>query len=399
MKKMLSMLLVILLVLTALIPAMAEETEADTLLMQELTEWAARYQARAIAARPLNDPAASLTEDGYEFIYDFATIYADTPVMSEDTVLSAIVLTSAAEDGPRGTSVDDTAAVIFAAFYQENAELRGNHDFAVLYSIDLLPESLQWGQVQRDGQRIETIQYAVHELQTVGGEGYTDAGVIYTMEEGLVGAIRVYGLDARIDAVQVYEVLASLRDVSLNGDYVQVPFSYDGAALEKFCAEDLLFSGLDFVGLTPESAAAALGQPLDDQWMEDVDGHIRTMAFENCEMTFLYDAAKENARIYMLMLTGPGLEGPRAIRLGDSFAQVFNRFRNGEGEYDGLSAEVLYGEPGMGESGLAEYGLDASASLKYSLCLEDGSCITLSMHFSAGTMVMDEAMLYIEYVK
>ncbi len=393
-KTMLSLLITILLLTAAMCPAFSEETEADTLLLQELTEWADRYRERAIGAEPLNDPADSLTADGYEFIYDFATLYADTPVMSRDTVVSAVVLFSAEEEGPRGTSVDDSAAVILSSYYQENEVLLGSREFAVLYSIDLLPESLQWGQVQRSGQRIETIQYAVHELHA-SGEGYTDAGVIYTMQEGVVGAIRVYGLDARIDQGQVYEVLTSLRAVALDDSYSQVPFSYDGSELEKFNAADLQFSNLDFAGMTPDEAIAALGQPIDDQWMTDLDGHIRTMTFADCEMTYLYDAAKENASIYMLLISSDSLEGPRAVCLGDSFAAVFNRFRNGEGDFDGVSYEVLYGSEESGEFGIAEYGTDASATLRYGLVLENGERVVLHLYFGSGTMELEEVMLYI----
>lgn len=393
MKKMKSLLLMLLAAVLVPCMAAAEENEADTLLLQELTEWATRYQARAIASTPLNDPANSITDEGYEFIYDFATIYADTPVMSEDTAISAVVITSPEEEGPRGTCIDDTTAVILSAFYHENDGLRGTRDFAVLYSIDLLPDSLQWAQVQRNGQRVETIQYAVHDQMTTGGDGYTDAGVIYTMQDGTVSAIRVYGLNSRITQRQVYDVLTALRDVAIADSYAQVPFSYDGASLAKFGGEDLQFSGLDFASMTPEEAVGVLGNPIDDLWLEDSgNGHIRTMTFADCEITFLYNADKTNPRVYMLMLTTDGMEGPRAVRVGDTFPEVFNRFRNGEGEFDGVSREELYGSEASGEFGVAEYGSDASATLRYGLVLEDGSHVVLNLRFT--TMVLDEIMLY-----
>ena len=118
MKSLLCMLLALLLLTPCM--ALAEETDADTLQLAELTDWAARYHARALNAEPLNDPAASFTSDGYEFIYDFATLYGDTPVMSADTELSAVVITSASEEGPRGTMVDDGMQVVLSAYYHEN---------------------------------------------------------------------------------------------------------------------------------------------------------------------------------------------------------------------------------------------------------------------------------------
>ena len=388
--KMLSLLTALLL---AVLPVcvLAEESEADTLLLGELTEWAERYKERAMMSEPLNDPKASLTEEGYEFIYDFATLYADKAVMKDDTVISAVVVTSPEEEGPRGVKVDDTLTVATAAFYNENAELRGSRDSALLYLIDLLPESLQWAEIQRDGQRVETIQYAVHEQMTTGGDGYTDAGLILTMQDGTVSAIRVYGLDSRITFDEVYEVRSRMRASAMADDYVQVPFSYDGASLAKFSGEDLVFSGMEFTALTPEYAAMLLGEPLSDSWVQDGETTIRTMTFADCELTFL-EGADGKAEIYMFLLTSGGVEGPRAVRVGDTFAEVFNRFRNGEGAFDGVSREVLYGSEESGEFGVAEYGSDASVTLRYGLVLEEGERVVLHMTFTE--MVLSEVMLY-----
>lgn len=388
--KMLSLLTALLL---AVLPicALAEESEADTLLLSEVTEWAERYKERALSCEPLNDPKASLTEDGYAFIYDFATLYADKAVMKEDTVISAVVVTSPEEEGPRGVKVDDTLTVATAAFYNENDLLLGSRDSALLYLIDLLPESLQWAEIQRDGQRVQTIQYAVHEQQSTGGDGYTDAGLILTMQDGTVSAIRVYGLDSRISFDEVYEVRSRMRAAAMADDYQQVPFSYDGASLAKFSGEDLVFSGMEFTTLTPAYAAMMLGEPLSDSWVQDGETTIRTMTFADCELTFL-EGADGKAEIYMFLLTSGGVEGPRAVRVGDTFSEVFNRFRNGEGAFDGVSREVLYGSEESGEFGVAEYGSDASVNLRYGLVLEEGERVVLHMTFTE--MVLSEVMLY-----
>lgn len=391
MKSVVVLLLALLLALPCL--AAAEESAADTLTMAEVTEWTERYRERALASKPLNTPKESLTSDGYEFIYDFATIYAEKATLKADTVINAVVITSPEEEGPRGVCVDDSMQVVLSAFYNENPELQGTRSGAVLYMIDLLPDALQWGEVQRDGQRVETIQYAVHDQLTTGGDGYTDAGVIFTMQDGTVSAIRVYGTESRIGMDEVYGMRSYMQSAALVTDYQQVPFSYDGAALEKFHGGDLVFSGIDFAALTPEEALALLGDPIGDEWMEDGDnGFTRMMSFPNCEITFEYDMNKENPEIYMLLLVTDGIEGPRAVRIGDTFSQVFNRFRNGEGAFDGVSREVLYGDEITGEFGMAEYGMDASAALRYGLVLEDGRYVVLHLTFTA--MELSEVMLY-----
>lgn len=387
MKYMLAMLLAILL-LPCL--ALAEETEADTLTLPELTEWAARYQARAIDGELLNEPA--LTEDGYEFIYDFATIYADRDRMNADTLIYAVVITDPNEEGPRGVKVDDTLAAATAAFYTENPELRGSRENAMLYMIDMLPESLKWAEMQRDGQRVQTVQYAVHEQLTTGGDGYTDAGLILTMQDNTVSAIRVYGLNSRISFDEVYQLRDQLIIASQADDYVQVPMSYDGASLEKFSGADLVFAGFDFTALTPESAMVMLGEPLSDEWMQDESMAIRTMVFSDCEITFTCDADGSNPRIYMLLITSGGMDGPRAVCVGNTFPEVFNRFRNGEGEFDGVSHEILYGSEESGEFGVADYGSDASVTLRYGLVLQEGGRVVLHMTFTE--MVLTEIMVY-----
>lgn len=391
MKNMLCLLLALLLCPFA---ALAEESEADALVLEELTIWAERYHQRAMESEPLNNPAESLTDDGYAFVYEFATLYADTAVMSQDTLISTVVVTSAEEEGLRGVNVDDPLNVVLSAFYSENPNLLGTREFAMLYSLDMMPDSYQWGEVQRDGQRIQTIQYAVHEQLTTGGEGYTDAGVIFTMQENMVSAIRVYGLDTRATQEEVYGVLTLNRLVAMDESYAQVPFSYTGSELAKFDGTDLQFSGLDFMSGTPEDVMALLGQPEEDAWMDDGEnGTIRTLTFAEAEFVYLCDVNRENPAVYMMLITDDGFEGPRGVRIGDSFASVFNRFRNGEGEYDGVSTEVLYGNAADGVFGEALYGTDASSTLRYGLVLADGTRVVL--HLTFDMMVLTEIMLYV----
>ena len=127
--------------------------------------------------------------------------------------------------------------------------------------------------------------------------------------------------------------------------------------------------------------------------MEDGEnGTIRTLTFAEAEFVYLCDVNREHPAVYMMLITDDGFEGPRGVRIGDSFASVFNRFRNGEGEFDGVSHETLYGSEASGEFGVADYGSDASVTLRYGLVLEDGSRVVLHMTFTE--MVLMEIMVY-----
>ena len=116
------------------------------------------------------------------------------------------------------------------------------------------------------------------------------------------------------------------------------------------------------------------------------------MTYADCEITFTCQADGSNPEIYMLLITAPGMDGPRAVSVGNTFPEVFNRFRNGEGEFDGVSHETLYGSEASGEFGVADYGSDASVTLRYGLVLEDGSRVVLHMTFTE--MVLMEIMVY-----
>mgnify|MGYP005925360103 FL=1 len=395
MKKCVALFLALMMVLS-LITAVAE-SDADALDYDELMDWAEGFKTRALAAgAPLNDPTeeAAYTEDGYAFVYDFATLYMDRPEMTADSVLQAVVVYSPEEQGPRGTGVDQLSSEVLNAFYNENDDLQGDSSFAALYVSDTMPAGALWGWVQRDGQRIETIQYAVHEQLSSGGDGYTDCGLVYTLSDNLVAAIRAYGLNETISADEVRSNLDAVQEVSEKTEYAQVPTSINGSELEMFDRDDLIFSGLDFLSLTPEEAETRLGAAQEDDWMEDEGAYLRSMEFASCTMTFSYDAQKQNPTLEMLSIDMDGLEGPRCVRIGDTLSSVISRFRNGEGDYDGVSREVLYGDGENAPYGLAEYGDDATAGLWYAAKLEDGRTVVLSMSFEQ--MYLSDITLYVD---
>ena len=381
--------------LIAFVPAVAEEYPDGALTMEELTEWVAGFKAMAMESAPYNNPydPEAYSEDGYAFIYDFGTLYMDRPEMTEEAVVRALVVTSYEVPGPRGVGVDYLTSEVLGAFYNENESLAGDESFAALYLSDTMPTGALWAWVQRDGQRVHTIQYAIHDQLTTGGEGYTDAGLIFTMQADSVAAIRAYGLDARVSEDVVLSNIEAVQEVAACTDYVQVPLSYSGAAM-PLTREDLVFSGVDFVYMTPESAEAALGAASETIWVQDDNGeYLCTMEFPSCSVTFIFDQNKQNPRPYMMLIDLDRMEGPRAVRLGDTFASVFNRFRHGEGTFDGVSSETLYGTEGTAPWGVATYGDNADATLRYAVETERG---TIVLHMTFETMMLSEIMLYMQ---
>ena len=374
--------LLFVLALLPVLPAVAEETSADILTLEELLQWAESYKLRALESTPINDPYAeeSYTDDGYEFIYDFVTLYMDGPELTADSVVQGLVVTSEEEEGLRGVRVWDTAQDVLNAYYTENPDLVGNREQALIYAVDLMPGGGYIAMLHRDGQRIQVIDYVVHEQAATGADGYTDAGLIYTIQDNNVLAIRAYGLDSRFLDGDVSMALENAREIAAENTYSMVFSSYVGSELEPFDTEDMRFSGIDFPSLTPEDAITVLGEPQEDVWLDNDGSYLRTMQFVSCEITFAYDGAQQNPRVRNMLIDTDLLEGPRSVRVGDTVASVLNRFRNGEGESDGFR-EVLYGDEATDSYGVAEYGVGVSAVLRYGATSQDGVPVVMYLNF------------------
>ena len=116
------------------------------------------------------------------------------------------------------------------------------------------------------------------------------------------------------------------------------------------------------------------------------------MEFPGCEIIFVYDQNKQTPHVESLAIMQDGMEGPRGVRYGDSFASVLNRFRHGEGEYVDMQ-ETLYGDTATATYGQAEYGADASATLRYAFQAAGGEKVALHMNFEF--LELQEILLYI----
>ena len=375
--------------------AMAEEDSvAGVLEYGELMTWAESYLARARNLQPLNDPhaAEAYSEDGYQFVYDFGSLWLDSPEMTADSILRAVLITSEEELGPRDTHVDQTTAELLSSYYTENPTLLGDQGFAGIYQVNLLPEGAAWAWVQRDGQHIMAVQYAVQDQLATGGEGYTDAGLIYTIQEDLVAAIRAYGLDQTAQEEDVRANLLEVAQVFAAKDYVQYPLSYLGLDLEGLHAEEL--QAVPFLQANPEDLSARFGEPVEDTWLQDGDAWLRTMDYGDFEVTYAYDGRKANPALDGAEIVSGGVEGPRGLRIGDSFSSVYHRFRHGESSFDpDTLSELLYGDLNSASWGLVEYGEEADSVIRYATPWENGQAL---LYLSFDQLTLQDITLLIQ---
>ncbi len=387
-------LILILALLNMPIAGMATETDVGGLTMEELSGWAAKMLDLARKSAPLSSgPQANKTEDGYEVVYDFATLYLDTPELTDNSVLNAITVTGYDVECPRDVLVSDTQQMVLEAFADENPTLLGSEDFAVLYLSDSMPEEALWGWVQRDGQQIQAVQYAVHER--LSEDKYTDCGLLYSMNEGYVTAVRAYGLSVSVSQAQVEDTLSGVSLIQQDQAYFNYPQSSIGTDLDPFEREDLIFSGLDFLGLTPEAAIASLGTFETESWLQDDNGEwMRIIQWPMAEITFAYSSDKVFKRVDTLAVNQDGFEGPRGVQVGDTLSSVLMRFRHSEGEFDGTTTEVLYGDGQTPPFGLAEYDT-ATATLRYACQVEgSGDVKSVTLHMIFVDTTLSELFLY-----
>jgi hypothetical protein len=390
----LALILILALLLNMPIAGMATETDVGGLTMEELNGWASKVLEMARTNEPLSSgPQANKTEDGYEVVYDFATLYLDTPELTDNSVLNAITVTEEEVECPRGIGVFDTQQVLLEAFANENPTLLGSQDFAVLYLSDSLPEEALWGWVQRDGQQIQAVQYAVHER--LSEDKYTDCGLLYSLGDGYITAVRAYGLSVSVSQAKVEETIAGVLAIQKEQAYFNYPQSSVGTDIDPFEREDLLFSGLDFLGLTPEAAVASLGTFETESWLQDDNGEwLRIIQWPNAEITFAYSRDKVFKRVDTFAVNQRGIEGPRGVQVGDTLSSVLMRFRHSEGEFDGTSSEVLYGDVKTPPYGLAEYDA-ATATLHYACPIEGGGDVkSVTLHMIFVDTILSELYLY-----
>ena len=141
-------ILCMLVVMASLFPAVAEGVLKET----ELAAWVDEVLRCSAPLTPMNAPVGeeALTEDGYAFLYDFATLYYDKPVLDASSVLQAVSITDDRFAGQGGICLGSSTEALTAAFGVQNPYLLGDGTFAVFYRVNELPSAAYWSWAQLD---------------------------------------------------------------------------------------------------------------------------------------------------------------------------------------------------------------------------------------------------------
>jgi len=375
-------------------PALADD--AGVLTETELGTWLNTLLISTSDKQPLNAPVDedALTEDGYAFIYDSATLYYDKPVLDAQSVLSAISVTDEALDMPRGIRLGASGQMLISAYAWENPTLAGDDTFAPLYVLNQMPQGAYWALAQRTGDQLISVQCAIH--AQAGEDRYTDTGVLYTLQNGVIISIRIYGLSAFTNQAGVQSNLSAVSGISTG-------FSADAAdgvtlvsAAGAFEQSDLQFGRMDFLTLTETGAGVLFSEPANEDWAQDDSGQwLHSLEYEGASLVFSMDANKENPRLESLILNGQGDIGPRGLTIGMSLNDALVLFRSdGTGAVSG-SAALLYGDGQTAPFGTLERtGSDATLRYAAAIVSADGVTRQAALHLTFAGGQLAEIMLY-----
>ena len=212
MKKAIAFLLICILLCGLVSAAWADD--AGALAEGELSAWLNQLLLDTRDMQPLNAPVGeeALTEDGYAFLYDFATLYYDKPVLDRESVLRAVSITSDAYAAPRGITLGADETALLSTFGWQNPYLMGDGVMAAFYQIDEMPRAAYWSWASHDDEwQLTRVHCAIH--VQAGEDRYTDVSLVFELENGMISAIRLSGLDTFITAENVYANLDAVLDV------------------------------------------------------------------------------------------------------------------------------------------------------------------------------------------
>lgn len=315
-------------------------------------------------------------------------MYYDKPLLDEKSRLQALSVTDASFETPRGLRLGDTLEKLLLFYGWSNPELSGDGSLAPLYAIDALPQAAYWAWVQLENGSVSRVQCAVHALS---GDGYTDAGVIYTLSDGVIAGVSVYGVDKT----------ASLDDVKSNLSVVEAMILESEAELSEqpaFSQEDLVFSGLDYRALNEAMATEVFGAAGDESWsQDDPDSWMHTAERTGVLMTYIADADKQNERCDALLVQREGFEGPRGMRIGDSLDSVIGLFAmSPEGGATPSGATILYGDGQTAPYGILESNGEAVVTVNYCALMSspDGGEKPVHLYLTFLDNTLSEIMVY-----
>ena len=330
--------------------------------------------------------SVSPTADGYALRFKDFVLYADQKEWTEETSLKTAVLdVPPEEDGTypdiRGIAVGTPVGEVLSRYPLDNPSLSGTREEAWLCLSGSVPGNAFTGVLYRDGQTALSAVYSLYEMAPGGVLMYS---VNYAFARGAVSMIRVSIEPAFLSVQDAQKLFGECADLMSVHEYSAYLPPSDRPA-EPFNEEDLLFSGLDFLRLTPESARAVLGDPVDEAWAADSETWLHTLSWEGLSVTFICDAEKKPLYAAGLFLDEDLLEGPRGLMPGLFLSDILARFYSepSSAPANGPVKELYRLDDGS--SGQLEEPSEGLATVRYT-CFAEDSEVLLRLYTESGIL-------------
>ena len=382
MKRFLSILTVLVMTVTCVCWAAAD---AEALNRNDLHAWREQLLKDSLAD---NRYAADMREDGlFELAFDWYTLIADTQRLSSATRIEGVFFEMVPDEGEetpadiRGLRPGDTVEQLLAAWPNENESLVGTREEAVLYQSGSLPGQASAGLLKRNGQRAESVVYSLYQMTT---NGVSLSKVTYTLTGGIIDTIEI-GFDTELlTLADAQAEIAAILDVQSMTEFSAFLTNGESVAAEVFNRDDLIFSDIDFLSVTPEQLIALLGDDYAEEWAEDGDQCIRVMEWHALTAVFTYAADETLIGIDNLSMDEDILTGPRGLTVGDTLDVVLTRFCYEATEADGIHT-WLYGAVSDGNYAVMDSQYPGQAEVHY-VQTTDGQQVEMILYVNEGAL-------------
>jgi len=355
-----------------------------TLSKEELSVWREQLLKDSIQDNVYHVAPA---ENGrYTMEFAWYTLLTDTERLSAATRIYEVRFERApeGENTPadiHGVRPGDSLEKLLSAWPDENESLAGTREEAVLYALGQLPGQAAYGVVERDGQRIDSV---IHRHYMMTSAGVSMSEVYYSLQDGFVDAIAI---SFDVETLTVQDAIAEMdaaRDVQAMTEYSAF---LTGAQAENgpFGRDDLIFSGIDFLDVTPQSLQALLGDGFNEKWADDDERSIRVLEWDAVTAAFLYGDDDHMLRVDNIVLDSDILIGPRGLTVGDTLDVLLGRFPHDAAAQDGIH-QPLYGAEGDSEYAVMDSVYPGQAELRYVCKAAEDQSVMMVIYVSNGVI-------------
>ena len=359
--------------------------EAEALSRNELNAWRDQLLKDSIAD---NRYASESMEDGaYSLTFDWYTLIADTQRLSSATRIMSVFYEMVPDEDEvtpadiRGLRPGDTVEKLLAAWPNENESLAGTREEAVLYQTGGLPGQASAGVLKRNGQRAESVTYSLYQMTT---NGVSLSKVTYTLTAGIIDTITVEFDGELLTLADAQDEIAAILDVQATTEFSAFLSNGDSMEAEVFNSDDLLFSGIDFLSVTPDDLIALLGDDFAEEWAEDGDRLIRVMEWQAMTAVFICEADKTPISVDNISMDEDLLTGPRGLIVGDTLDVILGRFCYEATGTDGIHT-WLYGDVTAGRYGVMDSEYPGQAEVHYVQTV-DGKRVEMILYVTEGML-------------